>query len=96
MQAEKSSEELLNSMETKVIHPQNVCSREITVNYENGVIDSVSFTGGCQGNTTGLCQLLKGRKINDVISLLEGIKCRGSRTGMTSCPDQLAQGLKNK
>jgi len=82
-------------METRIIHPSNVCSREMTVTYENGVIVDVVITGGCQGNTKGLCQLLKGRKIDDVISLLEGIPCRGSRTGMTSCPDQLAQGLKN-
>ena len=85
---------LLNKMETLTIKPQNVCSREMIVRHEDGVIVDVQIIGGCQGNTQGVCALLKGRKIDDVIPILEGIKCRGSRTGETSCPDQLAKGLK--
>ena len=81
-------------METLTIKPQNVCSREMIVHHENGVIIDAQIIGGCQGNTQGVCALLKGRKIDDVIPILEGIKCRGSRTGETSCPDQLAKGLK--
>ena len=76
------------------IYPQNVCSRQMEVEYENGVITNVTITGGCQGNTRGLSALLIGRKVEDIIPILKGIECRGSRTGKTSCPDQLAQGLK--
>ena len=63
------------------------------VEHEDGVIKNVIITGGCQGNTRGLGALLIGRKIDDIIPILKGIECRGSRTGKTSCPDQLAIGL---
>lgn len=82
-------------METIVIEPKNVCSKEITVVHENGIIQSVKFTRGCPGNTQGVAALLVGRKIEDIIPLLENIKCPGSRTGQTSCPKELADGLKN-
>ena len=75
------------------IYPQNVCSRQMDVEYENGVITNVTIIGGCQGNTRGLSALLIGRKIDEIIPILKGIECRGSRTGKTSCPDQLAIGL---
>ena len=47
------------------------------------------------GNLQGLCRLIEGMKAEDVVTRLQGIKCRGSRTGETSCPDQLAKGLAN-
>ena len=82
-------------MAVKVIQPQGVCSRQITVEYDdNGVITSCQFVGGCQGNTKGISQLVVGMKAKEVIDRLSGIPCRGSRTGDTSCPDQLAKGLK--
>ncbi len=81
-------------MEKVIITPKNVCSRQIEVEHENGIIKHVKFVGGCQGNTQGVAVLLEGRKIDEIIPLLEGIKCRGSRTGETSCPAQLAEGLK--
>ena len=82
-------------MAVKVIKPQGVCSREMVIEYDdNGVITNAGVMGGCQGNLQGICRLIEGRKIEDVVTLLEGIRCRGSRTGETSCPDQLAKGLK--
>ena len=50
-----------------IIAPQNVCSRQIIVDHENGVIQHVQFIGGCQGNTQGVAALLVGRKIDDII-----------------------------
>ena len=82
-------------MEKVIITPKNVCSRQIEVEHENGIIKHVKFVGGCQGNTQGVAVLLEGRKIDEIIPLLEGIKCRGSRNGQTSCPQELAVGLKN-
>ena len=74
--------------------PNNVCSREMTVEYDdNGIITRAQVVGGCNGNLQGICRLIEGRKVEDVIKTLKGIKCRGSRTGETSCPDQLALGL---
>ena len=60
---------------------------------DNGVISKAIVIGGCNGNLQGICRLIEGRKADDVIKTLKGIKCRGSRTGETSCPDQLALGL---
>lgn len=67
-----------------------VCARTIDFEIENDIIKSVKFNGGCLGNTQGVAKLVKGRHIDEVISLLEGTICRGG----TSCPDQLAKALK--
>lgn len=67
------------------------CSRVIDFEVENGIVKDVVFTGGCHGNLQGIGALVKGMKIEDVISKLEGIRCREKPT---SCPDQLAQALK--
>lgn len=80
-------------METITFKPSNVCSREMIIEHEGGVIKHATIVGGCHGNTQGLCRLIEGMKIDDVIEKLKGIKCRGSRTGQTSCPEQLALGL---
>ena len=71
--------------------PEGVCSREMIIEHENGVVISARVIGGCHGNLQGICALIKGMKIEDVISRLEGIKC-GYKP--TSCPDQLAKALK--
>ena len=79
---------------TVTFKPNNVCSREMTIEYDdNGIITRAQVIGGCNGNLQGICRLIEGRKVDDVIKTLKGIKCRGSRTGETSCPDQLALGL---
>lgn len=73
------------------IQPQGVCSRLLTVEYDdNGVVTKATHLGGCKGNLDGICALIVGMKIEDVVKRLEGIQCRNG----TSCPDQLAQGLK--
>lgn len=68
-----------------------VCSRlmEVEITPE-GIVESVRFTGGCAGNTQGVAALVKGRPVEEVVSLLKGIDCRGKGT---SCPDQLARAL---
>lgn len=74
-------------------HPQNVCSREMIIVTEDDIIRKVTTIGGCPGNTQGVNKLVEGKKIDDVIAELKGIKCPGSRTHVTSCPDQLALAL---
>jgi len=69
---------------------KGTCSRQIKVQLTDGVIDSVQFVGGCNGNTKGIAQLVKGMKAEDVIERLKGTHC-GPRA--TSCPDQLANAL---
>ncbi len=71
--------------------PKGVCSRLMRVEAEDGVIKSVEVVGGCNGNLQGITRLVEGMRVEDAISRLDGIRC-----GMkdTSCPDQLAQALK--
>lgn len=81
-------------MATYTYKPSNVCSREFSFDIDNGIINSLSVIGGCNGNLQGISSLLKGMKVEEAIAKLEGIKCRGSRNGETSCPDQIAKALK--
>ena len=68
-----------------------VCARNILIEVEDGIVKSVVFSGGCNGNTQGISALVKGMRVEDVIEKLENIKC-GFKD--TSCPAQLAQALK--
>lgn len=67
-----------------------VCSKEISFDVENGILKSINFTNGCDGNLKGICNLVKNMNIDDVIEKLKGIDCKGRGT---SCPDQLARAL---
>ena len=67
-----------------------VCSKAINIEVKDNIIESVSFVGGCSGNTQGIGALVKGMEIDEAIKRLKGIKC-GFKD--TSCPDQLAIAL---
>ncbi|MBD5507688.1 MAG: TIGR03905 family TSCPD domain-containing protein [Lachnospiraceae bacterium] len=73
-----------------IYQPKGVCSKAIDVEVEEGIIKSVQFTGGCNGNTQGISKLVVGMKAEEAISRLRGIKCGFKNT---SCPDQLACAL---
>lgn len=73
-----------------IYRPKGVCSNTIDVEVEDGIIKSVQFTGGCNGNLQGISRLVAGMKVEDAIDRLKGIKC-GFKS--TSCPDQLACAL---
>lgn len=80
-------------MRTYTYTPKGVCSMKITFDVdENDIVSNINFTGGCNGNTQGVAALANGRKKDELISLLSGIKC-GFRP--TSCPDQFANALKD-
>ncbi len=76
--------------------PSNVCSRKLRIVVDDGIITSMEVLGGCNGNIQGIVHLVQGMKVEDVIARLENIKCRGSRDGETSCPDQIAKALKSQ
>ena len=67
--------------------PKGVCSTAIDIELKDGLIESVAFTGGCNGNLQGISRLVTGMKPEDAISKLKGIRCGYKNT---SCPDQLA------
>lgn len=69
---------------------KGVCSTSIDVELKNGVIESVIFHGGCNGNLQGISALVKGMAPEEAIGKLSGIRC-GFKS--TSCPDQLAKAL---
>ena len=67
------------------------CSQRIFFEIEDGILKNVQFMGGCNGNLKGICSLVEGMAVTDVIAKTEGIRC-GMKS--TSCPDQLATALK--
>ncbi len=67
--------------------PKGVCSRQMTVEIENGIIENCEIIGGCNGNLKGICSLIKGMDAEEAVERLRGIDCGGRGT---SCPDQLA------
>ncbi len=71
--------------------PKGVCSRLMNIEVEDGIIQNLEVIGGCNGNLKGISALVKGMKVEDAISRMEGIHC-GFKS--TSCPDQIAQALK--
>lgn len=78
-------------MKTFSYTPSGVCSRQIEIAVDGDIVASVRYIGGCSGNTQGVAALVKGMKIDEAISRLEGIRCGGKPT---SCPDQLARALR--
>lgn len=66
------------------------CSSQIDLELEDGVIRSVSFTGGCNGNLQGISRLVTGMPAQEAIERLQGIQCGWKPT---SCPDQLSKAL---
>ena len=69
---------------------KGTCSTQIDIEVEDGIIKSVAFTNGCNGNLQGVSRLVEGMKAEDAISKLRGIKC-GFKS--TSCPDQLSYAI---
>ena len=72
-------------------YPEGVCSVMMEVELDGSIIKDAVVTGGCNGNLQGICRLIKGREVDEVIDELEGIRC-GFKP--TSCPDQLAKALR--
>ena len=70
---------------------KGVCSRKIDIEIEGDVVKEVKYTGGCSGNTQGVAALVAGMTVDEAITRLSGIRCGFKNT---SCPDQLAEALK--
>lgn len=70
---------------------KGTCSQHILFEVEDGKVRNVQFIGGCNGNLKGIGSLVEGMPIDEVITRIDGIHC-GMKA--TSCPDQLAQALR--
>ncbi len=77
-------------METFTFRTKGVCSREINITIQDGIVIEVRFKAGCDGNSIGIGKLVEGMPVGKVIEKLKGIDCDGKGT---SCPDQLAIAL---
>ena len=74
----------------KTFATQGSCAKFIDFEVENDLVTAVKFIGGCHGNLQAISRLVAGTSCTEVIELLDGIQCRNG----TSCPDQLAQALR--
>ncbi len=72
--------------------PRRVCPRNIHVDLsdDGSIIENVEFDGGCDGNTKAVAKLVKGKSVDEVISLLAGNQCHNRGT---SCADQMTIAL---
>ena len=70
---------------------KGTCSQMIYFDVEDNKVKNVQFVGGCNGNLKGNAALVEGLDVDVAISRIEGITCGFKKT---SCPDQLAQALK--
>lgn len=69
---------------------KGVCSQQMNVKIDDGVIQKVEIIGGCSGNTQGISRLVEGMRAQEAVERLQGIRC-GYKA--TSCPDQLSKAL---
>ena len=74
-----------------VYKTKGVCASAVSFDLVDGKITGAKFTGGCSGNTQGVCALVEGMDAKEAIKRLSGIRC-GFKP--TSCPDQLSKALK--
>ena len=77
----------MGKQEVLQYQPQGVCCQMMQVAVEDNKIVDAAFFGGCNGNLSGIRNLIKGMSIDEVIDHLGGVTC-GPKP--TSCPDQLA------
>ncbi|WP_272699686.1 TIGR03905 family TSCPD domain-containing protein [Desulfovibrio sp. Fe33] len=67
-----------------------VCTKEIDFVVDNGSIDYVNFSGGCEGNLKAIASMIEGMNVDFVLDRFSGITC-GSKS--TSCMDQFCHAL---
>lgn len=69
---------------------RGTCSRQILFDVtEEDKLHNVRFIGGCGGNLQGIAKLVENKDIDEIETLLAGIRCRNN----TSCPDQLSKAI---
>lgn len=78
-------------MKTFTYKPKGVCSSYMEFTMDGEIIRNVEIVGGCSGNLQGICRILKDKTIDEVLEAFEGVRC-GMKA--TSCPDQIAQALR--
>lgn len=71
---------------------RGTCSRSVSFDIDSShTVTNIVFEGGCNGNLKGISSLCDGMKAEDIIEKCANIRCGMKRT---SCPDQLADALR--
>ena len=78
-------------MEQFSYKPKGTCSKLLNFEMEDDKIKSLQVVGGCPGNLLGISRIVKDMPVDQVIEAFDGVHCGGKAT---SCPDQIAQALK--
>ncbi len=74
-----------------IYHTKGTCSTLIDIDIDDQhIIRNVAFSGGCNGNLSGISRLVVGMKAEDVADKLQGTTCGFKNT---SCPDQLSKAI---
>ena len=72
---------------------QGTCSMAVQFDLdEEERVHNVRFIGGCNGNLSGIGQLVEGMPADWVIERCRGVRCNMKQT---SCPDQFAHALES-
>ena len=58
-----------------VYKTKGVCASAVSFDLVDGKISGAKFTGGCSGNTQGVCALVEGMDAKEAIKRLSGIRC---------------------
>ena len=66
---------------------RGTCAQLSDFEINDGKLENVAFTGGCNGNLKAIGKLVEGADAREIATLLRGNTC-GRRP--TSCADQLA------
>ena len=69
---------------------KGTCSRSITFDVNDGIVTNIEFVGGCNGNLKGIAALSEGKRAEEIVERLSGIRCGFKNT---SCPNELALAL---
>ena len=68
--------------------PKGVCSQKVNFDIKDGLVTSLRFDGGCEGNLKGVSAVVLGRPAREVADIRKGITCGKKKT---SCSDQLSK-----
>ena len=49
--------------------PKGVCSQQIILDVENGIVNDLKVIGGCDGNLKGITSLVKGMQVLMIMML---------------------------
>ena len=69
---------------------KGTCSKSVSFDLNGDIVTNVHVVNGCDGNLKGICSLIDGLTVNQIVDKLYGIRCQ---TKPTSCPDQIAKAV---